>query len=243
VVAAVWRAGWVTAGCRADGGVIAWLEDGSYQVSGAGEWRPLSVPLPRDRHGGVPRPILLTQRPDGGVLAVGCFRTAEAVFQDPVGGRDPVVLAGHNDHFMFAAAGQSGQTVVTCGTEGWALVWDAGKPALLGRLGTNREQWMVAAVGAAHHLVAVIRSDGSVHWAHAAAHRLIGPPVHKPDEKVPQARVVAFSPDGRTLAVGQADGSVAFHPAYPDAWVASAAERANRALSDAERRQFLPDAG
>ena len=223
--------------------MIAWLEDGSYQVSDAGGWRALPVLPPRDRRGGVPRPILLTPRPEGGVLAVGCFSTAEAVFHDPLAGRDPVVLPGHNDIFMFAAAGYSGQTVVTCGTEGWALVWDAGQPGLLGRLGIDRERWKVAAVGPAHNLLAVIRSDGSVHWAHAQARRLIGPPVHTPNEKVPQAKAVAFSPDGRTLAIGLADGSIVFHPGHPGAWTASAGERANRALSDDERRQFLPDAG
>lgn len=185
------------------------------------EWRLLRWPT--SPTGGPPVAIpakaagihRLAYNADGRVLALGT-NTGHVVFH--VAGTEASFRA-HNGEVRAVAISADGRYVVSGGKDGRVILWDReARPLHSGTLGPASRGLAPLAASPGRCLLVSGNSSGQLLWVSPGASApvlRVGPEVAAGGESRSRARgivAVAFSPDGRQVAVGLADGSVVLQP-------------------------------
>jgi WD40 repeat protein/DNA-binding SARP family transcriptional activator len=151
--------------------------------------------------------------PDDRTLLLG-GRDGSVRFVDLDTGRARTASGRHDSAVLAAAFGADGRTAVTAGEDSRAILWDVGRAAAGETFAGHSGTILGAVISRDGRTLYTAATDGkALMWDLAGDRRFgrrftTGPRVIPDAEAEPQASH-ALSPDGRTLAVGRQDGTVA----------------------------------
>jgi WD40 repeat protein len=109
----------------------------------------------------------------------------------------------HGDSVSAVAFGPDGKSIVTCGTDKTARLWNVASGKPIGRPMLHQEWVMSAVFSSDGRLLATGSYDMRARLWDAATCQQVGPALEHPG----YVSSVAFSPDGRTLVTGCVDGA------------------------------------
>lgn len=181
--------------------------------------------------------------PDGlSVLTAGEDGTAR--IWEPTTGRSLAELRGHAGPVVYAEFSRDGRRVITSSKDGTARVWDAGTGKALAELRGHAGPLLNAVFSPDGRRVATVSFDQTARiWDVNTGHSLFelqhhtGQDTHLKPKDTNVVYSVAFSPDGRLLLTGSADGRARI-------WAASTGERLSELVGRdiiAREAAFSPD--